>query len=268
MWVSFNVKNGIIYVSIVETEYEMLERMSRYYNCIKIGKGVVMRLNKHINNITDCDTWKMHRPPKKPDIQWRDGRSAKELARFITNALPNMPMEIEKILKTFVGESAVFDWDAEYVTKLPGSGEGRNHDAILYNDDIIVCIEAKADETLGNLIGEEIKGASVNKLSRICSLLKLLFKDGFKDYNNLRYQLLTASAGTIIEAQERGVENAVLLVVVFKSENHTTKEKLENNNMDIQNFLQATNAVDYENLKMIPNSTGINLYFSKIEIDI
>ena len=30
MWVSFIVKNGIIYVSIVETEYEMLERMSRY----------------------------------------------------------------------------------------------------------------------------------------------------------------------------------------------------------------------------------------------
>lgn len=227
-----------------------------------------MKLNEHKDKIVDCKTWQIHRPPKKPNIQWKDGRSAKELARYITKTLPNVPMEIEKVLKTFVDDDAVFHWDAEYVTKLPGSGEGRNHDAIIYNDDIVVCIEAKADETLGNLIGEEIKGASVNKLSRICSLLKLLFKDGFKNYDKLRYQLLTASAGTIIEAQERGVDNAILLVIVFKSENHTTKEKLESNNIDIQNFLKETNAVDYKNLKMIPNNTGINLYFAKIEIEI
>lgn len=227
-----------------------------------------MRLNKHIDNIVDCKSWEKLRPPKKPDIQWKDGRSAKELAKYITNALPSMPLELEDILKNFVDEDAVFDWDAEYVTQLPGAGEGRNHDAILYNDDIVVCIEAKADETLGNLVGEEMKRASVNKLSRLCSLLKILFKDGFKDYADLRYQLITASTGTIIEAQKRGTKNAILLVVVFKSKDHTTKEKLENNNMDIQKFLSATNAVDFNSLKVIPNNTDVNLYFGKIEIEL
>jgi len=227
-----------------------------------------MRLNKHINDIIDCDSWREHRPPKKPDVQWKDGRSAKELARFMTNSFPNIPSEIEDILKIFVDKDSAFEWDAEYVTELPGNGEGRNHDAILYNDDIVVCIEAKADEPLGNLIGEELKGASVNKLNRISCLLKLLFKGGFMNYNSLRYQLLTASVGTVLEAQKRGVTNAILLIIVFKSEKHTKKEKVENNNADIQNFWEATNAVEYKNIKRIPNNTDINLYFGKIEIGI
>lgn len=227
-----------------------------------------MKLNKHINNITDCESWKEHRPPKKPDIQWKDGRSAKELAKYMTSAFPQIPSELENILQIFVDENAEFDWDAEYVTKLPGNGEGRNHDAILYNDDIVVCIEAKADEVLGNLIQEELKEASVNKLYRISSLLKILFQDGFKHYDNLRYQLLTASTGTILEAQKRGVKNAVFLVIVFKGINDTTAEKLENNNLDIQSFLEATNSIEYKNLKKIPNNTDIDLYFGKIEIEL
>lgn len=227
-----------------------------------------MKLNAHVKNITDCDSWKKHRPPKKTDIQWKDGRSAKELARYITAALPDMPSEIEKVLIDFVDKDAAFDWDAEYVTKLPGSGEGRNHDAVFFYDDIVVCVEAKADETLGNLIKEEMDNASVNKLYRISCLLSMIFKGGFKKYDNLRYQLLTASAGTIAEAQRRSVNTAVLLVIVFKSEKHTMKEKLECNNEDIQNFLEAVNAVNYKSLKKIPNNTEVNLYFGKIEINI
>ena len=49
---------------------------------------------------------------------------------------------------------------------------------------------------------------------------------------------------------------------------HELLEKLDNNDMDIQNFLSATNAVDYKNLKKIPNNAGIDLYFGKIEIKI
>jgi len=227
-----------------------------------------MKLNAHVNQIVDCDSWKQHRPPKKPDIQWKDGRSAKELARFVTTSLPDMPSEIEGKLVTFVDETAVFDWDAEYVTELPGIGEGRNHDAVFFNEDIVVCIEAKADETLGNLIQEEMRNASVNKLGRISDLLKMIFKGGFKEYGNLRYQLLTASTGAILEAKKRGVKTVILLVIVFKSEEHTTKEKIENNNADIQRFLNATAAVDCNGLKKIPNNSDINLYFDKIEIEL
>lgn len=227
-----------------------------------------MKLNDHEEHIVDCDSWRMVRPPKKPNLQWKDGRSAKELAKYMTSALPNVPREIEEVLQNFVGMDASFHWDAEYVTELPGEGEGRNHDAIIYNEDVVVCIEAKADEPLGNLIEDEIDGASINKLSRICSLLKMLFKNGFKKYAELRYQLLTASTGTILEAQKRGVDNAVLLVIVFKSEKHTKQEKLDNNDKDIQKFLNVVNATDCKNLKKISNNSDVNLYFGKIVIEI
>ena len=78
-----------------------------------------MILKKHAKDIVDVESWKRHCPPKKGDIQWREGRSAKELAKYITKALPDVPVEIETALKTIVPQEASFDWDAEYVTALP-----------------------------------------------------------------------------------------------------------------------------------------------------
>ena len=79
-----------------------------------------MKLNKHVDEIVNCKTWQKLRPPKKPDIQWQDGRSAKELAKYITKDLPSMPLEIEDILKLFVDEDATYgkSWGIlKYFTK-------------------------------------------------------------------------------------------------------------------------------------------------------
>jgi hypothetical protein len=228
-----------------------------------------MELKKHAKGVIDVESWQQHCPPKKGDLQWRDGRSAKELAKYITESLPAVPAEIESVLKTIVPMDATFDWDAEYVTPLPGKGEGRNHDGILYGDDIVVTIEAKADETLGNLIEEEMNTASVNKLYRISKMLGYLFDGGFKKYSKLRYQLLTASVGTIIEAERRKadckeLDTAVLFVLVFKTNGDISEEKLISNHKDIENFLEATKAYDEDGFKVIPNNTGIKLYFKEI----
>ena len=223
-----------------------------------------MLLKKHPNNIIDHESWYNVCPPKKGEKQWADGRSAKELAKYMTKNLPSVPAEIENAIKTIVPAKAEFEWDAEYVTNLPGIGEGRNHDAILFNKDIVITIEAKADETLGNLIEEEIKTASVNKLYRISSLLEYIFKGGFKDYQNLRYQLLTASVGTILEAQKKNCKTAVLIVLVFKSNGKVTEEKVTANHKDVEAFLNATKAYKENGLYVIPNNTDIKLYFKEI----
>lgn len=225
-----------------------------------------MLLKKHPQNIVDHKSWHEKCPPKKGDIQWVDGRSAKELAKYITKTLPDIPEEIENALKTIVPAKAEFEWDAEYVTKLPGIGEGRNHDAILFNKDIVITIEAKADETLGNLIEDEIKNASVNKLYRITSLLEHIFKGGFKNYQKLRYQLLTASVGTILEAKKQKCKTAVLLVLVFKSNGDVKEENLIANHKDIEAFLSAANAYEENGFFVIPNNTDIKLYFKEIVI--
>ena len=223
-----------------------------------------MLLKKHPKNIIDDESWYKACPPKKGEKQWADGRSAKELAKYITKQLPFVPVEIENAVGSIVSANAEFDWDAEYVTNLPGIGEGRNHDAILFNKDIVITIEAKADETLGDLIEEEIKAASVNKLHRISSLLGYIFKGGFKDYKNLRYQLLTASVGTILEAQNKNCRTAVLIVLVFKSNGKVTEEKITANHKDVEAFLNATKAYEENGLYVIPNTTDIKLYFKEI----
>ncbi len=225
-----------------------------------------MKLLKHPKNIVDHDSWYNVCPPKKGEKQWADGRSAKELAKYMTLRLPFVPTEIEKAVNAIVPADAEFEWDAEYVTNLPGVGEGRNHDAILFNKDIVITIEAKADETLGNLIEEEIKNASVNKLYRISNLLEYLFKGGFKNYQNLRYQLLTASVGTLLEAKNKNCNTAVLIVLVFKSNGNVTEEKVAANHSDVEAFLKATEAYEENGLYVIPNNTDIKLYFKEIEI--
>ena len=225
-----------------------------------------MKLNPHEKNIINYDDWKIECPPKKADKQWKPGRSAMELAKYMTEKFPNVPSEIENALKVLVPESSNFDWDAEYVTPLPGRGEGRNHDAILWNEDIVVTIEAKADEPLGNLIIDEMKGSSVNKLCRISEMLKLMFKGNFKKYGELRYQLLTASVGTILEAQKQGCDIAVLLVLVFKTNGNVTEEKLFKNHTDIEQFFEATNAYEENGFMVIPNNTDVKLLFKEIVI--
>lgn len=225
-----------------------------------------MLLNNHRKNIIDCQSWFKTRPPKKGNAQWVDGRSAKELANYITKHLPSVPKEIENAVKPLVSQNTKFDWDAEYVTALPGQGEGRNHDAILFDDDIVITIEAKADEPLGNLIKDEMQKSSVNKLVRISALLNYIFKGNFAEYKNLRYQLLTASVGTILEAQKRNVSKAVLLILVFKTNGNISDKKLTENHQNIIDFLKATDAYDENGLMVIPNNTDVKLYFKEIVV--
>lgn len=225
-----------------------------------------MKLKKHPKNIVDSSSWFDVRPPKKGDRQWEDGRSAKELAEYFTKNIDGVPPEIEKALEALVPKTSVFDWDAEYVTALPGKGEGRNHDAIMYNDDIVVTIEAKADEPFGNTVEKEMKNASVNKLYRISALLKSIFDNGFNKYDNLRYQLLTASVGSILEAEKNGVKTAVLLVLVFESNGKVNQQKLDDNRKDIKEFLEAVNAKEENGFMVIPNNHDVKLYFKEIVI--
>lgn len=97
-------------------------------------------------------------------------------------------------------------------------------------------------------------------------MLGYIFKGGFKNYKKLRYQLLTASVGTILEAQKKNCKTAVLIVLVFKSNGKVTEEKVTANHKDVVAFLNATNAYVENGLFVIPNNTDIKLYFKEIVI--
>ena len=221
------------------------------------------------DNLKTVALWKDNAPPMGGDKQWQDGRSAKELAKYMTSDYPNMPSELEEILSNIIDKNSILELNAEYVTNFSshgfGRGEGRNHDVALYNDEIFIGIEAKADEPLGNLISEELESAGDNKMLRINKLAELLFDDGIENHKNLRYQLLTASAGVLLEAGDS--KKALLAIIVFKKAGHYSNIKVQKNERDIYRFLIETNALPRNGYWQINTNCGKELLFCKIDIE-
>ena len=117
--------------------------------------------------IDSVEKWKQFAPPFGGDKQWNDGRSAKELAKYIIGANGKVPKEIEAVIPEGLYDGKSFVWAPEYVTNFDktiyGSGNGRNHDLVMYNDKVFIGIEAKADETLDKTLEDWLKfGESEN----------------------------------------------------------------------------------------------------------
>ncbi len=221
------------------------------------------KLIKNGNEINSVDSWGEN-CKLMSDTHWKEFRSAKCLAQYFMNSYPALPNELSMSLLDFVPADTEFAWDVEKKTSLPGTGEGRNHDAVLYSDGFVATIEAKVDEPLGKTVGEEIDKASVNKLNRISKMLSVLFDDKFNKFRDFPYQLLTASVGTIIEAQKNGAYEAVLYVTAFESSPEANEKKLAENNRGINKFFEATAAYEEKNCMVIPNNSNVKLYFKKI----
>lgn len=227
------------------------------------------------NGIFDVDSWSKLAPPKAKD-HWQPKRSAMELANYMMADYPDLPREVEKMLLNFTTADAEFEWRGEHKTSFAahglGTGEGRNHDAFMWNSDVVVGIEGKADESFGSdYIKDAVKSSGENKMRRINGMIEMLFGDAPVDHKDVRYQLVTAASATLLEAKSRGVKNAVLLVLVFKSE--TCEEKnLARNNADVETFLADISAQKVNDYYYLPtpygSSNGIRLYFKKIEFDI
>lgn len=237
-----------------------------------------MKLGRNCGNgnIVDLESWFQYAPPKKGAAQWKDGRSAKELARFLMQDYPNLPEQLVVALQGLTGNDSCFTWAGEYETSFAkhglGTGTGRNHDAILYNQDLFVGIEAKADEPFGDkYVGEEYDAASENKKKRIRGLIEMIFGGQVAEHINIRYQLLTACGGTLLEAYEKGVQQALFLIIVFKKNGCYTEDNDTQNQSDLGVFLDKVGAILLQNgYYSVParfaEKHGIKFYLKKIEI--
>lgn len=224
-----------------------------------------MTLTKDGKPVVDLDDWERRAGPKRRD-QWVDDRSAKELARcWLAVTGPALPREIEATLASHPAFGRVCAWEAEpeaqlHFDDLPG--EPRNADlAIQLRDelgDFVMTVEGKADEPFGATVAETLAAAVERKLEnpasqgvrRVEQLAASLFGRR-KDLNgeipgararyepflgDLRYQLLTATAGTLRWAEERRVSRAVLLVQEFCTK-LTTEAKHAANGRDLNAFV-------------------------------
>ncbi len=182
--------------------------------------------------IQDETEWFIAAPPQKGIAQWKDGKSAKEFAKYVTLGSKEFKAQIARIIKNSFGitvKSLVGEPEAE--TKLPpkdASGP-RNHDLLLFDDnnEIVIGIEAKVDEPFGDKsIYEEREKASTKKKNRIDWLMEMLLPGKFigdEEVKNFGYQLFTATAGTLLEARRRGVSRCIFVVLSFHNENEPKK---------------------------------------------
>jgi hypothetical protein len=176
-----------------------------------------------------------------------------ELAKaWFSHNAPTVPPEVESILLSnprLVGLKLTRAIP-ELVTPLPERGEGRNHDLWILGktsrEQVTICIEAKADEAFGNHTVAEYRnlalrrreqGISTRAPERIEALLKMVGGDP-PVWDSVRYQLLTAICGTILQAQKDGSDLAVFLVHEFRTP-LTSEENLSRNKKDFELFVAA-----------------------------
>ena len=201
--------------------------------------------------------------PKK-SYQWKAGRSAMELARsWFRNDHPSPPDELLSLLhsSTRLNNIQIISGIPEQVTPLPERGEGRNHDLALIgktdNEQVTVTIEAKADEPFGNdtileyytkAIRRRESGTPTRVPERIKQLLDMVDPNvpvKESKWKDIRYQLLTALCGTILQAKIDGSDLAVLIIHEFQS-TETDKEKQTKNHHDLERFMGILSGKDID----------------------
>jgi len=228
-----------------------------------------MTISKNGSPISSLEDWKRLAPPKA-EHQWTDGRSAKEVARtWLAAGAGKLPAEVTSALGGHPDFADVLTWSAEPEAKLKFdtfAGEPRNTDLAVYArdslGDFLVAIEAKADEPFAETVSETLAAALERKLenprsngiARVEQLATALLgprQAREPSTGELRYQLLTACAGALCEAERRGLSRAVVMVQEFVTAK-TTDEKHLRNAADLIQFLRR---LSHDPQAPLPTST-------------
>src|SRR5579862_467620 len=111
-----------------------------------------MRIYKSGHEILSVEDWFKYAPPKKGELQWKDKRSAKELAQsWFRDGTPKPPDELRASLETKFGTGIIFgEAKPECIIELDDfGGEHRNCDLVMLCNvgakRMVINVEAKAD---------------------------------------------------------------------------------------------------------------------------
>lgn len=213
-----------------------------------------MGFHKDGMEINTLEAWERLAGPKSSK-QWIDGRSAKETARaWLESGCEVLPNEVVAALERHPTFGPVLQWCAEPEGKLifdDFRGEPRNSDLVVHAEDgkgkYLIAVEAKADETFGATVADTMaealerylaKGRS-NGLARVQRLAQTLLgpkSQGDPHLKAIRYQLLTACAGAVHEAERCSYSRALMLVHEFVTD-ETDDAKHQDNAFDLNKFV-------------------------------
>ena len=212
-------------------------------------------IKKGHESIEDLETWRRLAGPKR-DIQWRDGRSAKEAARAWLEFSPGgLPPEIRQLLLSHTDFGPLVDWSAEPEAPVAFDsygGEPANLDLLVHGRDrlgpLLIAVEAKADESFGGTLARTRDAASrrrtanprskgLDRLEDLAAAILGVPGDELSRIARLRYQLLTATAAGMAEAKRRAVSRVVLLIHEFVT-GRTSDDRHAANAADLDAFIR------------------------------
>ena len=240
-------------------------------------------VHKGNRRLTSIDDWHRFAPPKH-EIHWKDGRSAKESARAWIAAAPRMQPDIERTIAACPDVGPLHRWRAEPEARVAIDtfrGEQPNIDVLLVAKDergpVVVVIEAKADETFGDQLADRYRSAKAARvanprsraLDRIEALLDLFHLDlGQPRVPQLRYQLFTAVAAALAEAERCSSDRAFFVVHEFVT-SLTRSDRRERNGADLDSFLSIAldsdaRLDDGEIAGPFLNQEGLSLFLGKV----
>lgn len=216
-----------------------------------------MKLVRGPSSIVSVEDWRKFSPPKGGDRHWRDGRSAKELARaWCEPSGPCAPAAIQRLLAPLVSAehlAAAEGWPEHQVRIDDLPGEPPNIDLALVCDGhlgrTVICIEAKADEAfaddvlslLNTAVVKIARDKATGAITRLQALAERLLPSwdvGLPHLGDLRYQLLTATAATLALAKIHGAKVAAVVIHEFAIAGCVDPRKLRRNAHDLDLFLR------------------------------
>lgn len=221
-----------------------------------------MQLLRGGHDIRTVEDWYEYAKPRGALKQWRDGYSAKELAKAWcrTPGQPAPPLEFSDRLAALPGIPGieVEVGFPEYRIAFDGlPGEPRNADLALscasLQGRVAVSVEAKSREPFGDPVYQVIADASrkfceeisTNAIIRIHALARGMLRprqSGSPRVGELRYQLLTAAAGALRSAQEMHAVAAVLVIHEFRPPN-VDIDRYADNGRDLVQFLHRLGGI-------------------------
>ncbi|MGB7666122.1 MAG: hypothetical protein WBL66_02570 [Candidatus Acidiferrales bacterium] len=216
-----------------------------------------------------CNWEKYAMPLNRKSKHWKEARSAFELARLWTgNGEPAVPTVLAELLNSHDATrgTVIRSGITEHETQLPPRIHGpRCHDLALFGEQgqsaVTICVEAKADEPFGATVADELRNSAKRPVTAFPQRLDWLTRSllglaAFKgeshnivsdQIRDLPYQLLTAMAGTLLEAENQHSAKAILVIHEFRTPK-TADEKMERNAIELNRFLrlllQQNGAVD------------------------
>jgi GTP pyrophosphokinase len=210
-----------------------------------------VRIIKNGGVIDSVESWLALAPPKEA-YQWKDRRSAKELAKaFCRSGEAAVPSELRSLLRSnpALGPVELLElWPEHKIALDSFRGETRNADlagiGTAVAGAIAITVEAKADEPFADLIRAVLVSApqGSNRPARIEALSRAIFGQSAEAVADLRYQLLHGVAASLILARERHAAAALFIVFEFQEPSPTVGN--DRNAKDLQAFISALGPID------------------------